>query len=351
MKDDYYDLLGVAKSATQEELKKAYRKLAIKWHPDKNKDNPDAEEKFKKISEAYEILSDEDKRSKYDQFGHSAFSGNSGGHGGFHSNPFDIFNSFFGGSAGGTFSSFFGNDQGQQTKKSASLQVAIEVPLKNLVNETERELKYNKHIHCKSCNGSGETSQTTTSVCPQCNGKGAVFRQMGIMQVQQQCPKCSGTGQTITNPCQPCKGRGVVQDRINIKIKIPKGAHTGTRLKIANAGNAIKGGVSGDLYVTIHVIDDPKFSRQGDDIFSEEFVDFIDMILGTKKTIQSIRGNVNITIPSLTQSDAILNVKSQGLPNLRTNHIGDMYVTLRTKIPKTLSHEQKSILELYKKSK
>jgi molecular chaperone DnaJ len=350
MKDDYYDLLGVSKSATTEELKKAYRKLAIKWHPDKNQGDAAAESKFKEISEAYEILSDENKRAKYDQFGHAAFT-SQGASGGFHSDPFDMFNSFFGG-GGGSFSSFFGGQApGQQTKRSASLQVAIEIPLKDLVSDTEKEIKYNKYIHCKPCNGSGETPHTKTAVCPQCNGKGAVFRQMGPMQIQQQCGHCSGTGQTITNPCKSCEGQGIQKQRVNIKIKIPKGSQTGTKLKIANGGHAIKGGVSGDLYVMIHVSDDPKFSRQGDDIFSEETINFIDMILGGKKTINSIRGKVNITIPPLTQTDSILNVKNQGLPNLRTDYVGDMYVTLRTELPKKLTQEQKSILELYKKTR
>lgn len=352
MKEDYYTLLGVSKTASANELKKAYRKLAIKWHPDKNKDDSTAEEKFKQISEAYEVLSDETKRAQYDQFGHQAFE-QGGRDGGFHSNPFDIFNSFFGGGGGGIFSDFFGGNsdpQVAQGRPGASLRFDMQVTLDDIIRGVSRDIKYNKEDKCKSCKGTGKTSHTQTIKCTQCDGHGQVIRQMGIMQMQQICPSCSGEGYNIVNPCLSCNGHGVVATTTKVKIKIPKGSHTGTKLKIAGGGNQSKSGPAGDLYVIIRIKNHEYFNREGDDLICEEQINFYDIILGTKLTIPSLHGKVNINVPVNTQPDAILKVKAHGVPNLRTTQLGDLYVIVKVVLPKELSSEQKSILELYKKT-
>jgi molecular chaperone DnaJ len=354
MKEDYYTLLGVSKSATPEELKKAYRKLAIKWHPDKNKDDAAAEEKFKQISEAYEVLSDETKRNKYDQFGHAAFDQSASGQGGYHSNPFDIFNSFFGGGTGtghGTFSDFFGGSS-SRSSQGESLRFDMEVSLKEIIHGISKEIKYDRDVACSQCKGTGETPHTQKIRCSQCNGNGAVYRQMGVMQIQQPCPACSGSGQNIINPCGRCTGRGVTPSTTKVKIKIPKGAHTGTKLKISKGGNESKEDHSrpGDLYVIVHVKQDSYFKREGDDLICENKISFYDAILGTKTTIPSLHGKVNINIPTTTQPDAVLKVTGHGIPNMRTHQAGDLYVIVKVVLPEKLSSEQKSILELYKKT-
>lgn len=350
MKEDYYTLLGVSKSATADELKKAYRKLAIKWHPDKNKDDKNAEEKFKQISEAYEVLSDETKRLQYDQYGHQAFEQQGQGRGGFHSNPFDIFESFFGGGGGAQFSDMFGTRQSNRSNRGSSLRFDMEVTLKDIIRGVEKEIRYNKEKKCNTCSGTGKKSDTRVIPCGQCGGTGSVYRSMGIMQMQQPCPVCQGRGQQITNPCKQCNGGGVEDLSTNVKIKIPKGAHTGTKLRISGGGNECKGGSPGDLFVLIHVKKDKYFNREGDDLICEEKINFYDIILGTKVTIPSPHGRVNIKVPPNTQPDAILKVKNHGTPNIRTDHLGDLYVIIKVELPTFLSSEQKGLLELYKKS-
>ena len=349
MKEDYYTLLGVDKSVSPTELKKAYRKLAIQWHPDKNKDDPSAEEKFKQISEAYEVLSDETKRNKYDQYGHNAFTQGAPGSG-FHSNPFDIFNSFFSGGGGGAFSDIFGGAPRQSSHRGESLRFDIEVSLKDIIKGLTKEIRYSKEKNCTGCDGSGKTTHTQTITCDQCNGQGAVYRQMGVMQIQQPCPSCSGTGRTIINPCGSCRGQGSVTSSSNVKIKIPKGSHTGTKSKVAKGGNDCPSGVPGDLYVIVYVKDDEYFDRQGDDLICEEKLNFYDMVLGTKLTIPSLHGKVNINVPPNTQPDAILKVQTHGTPNMRTGRNGDLYVVTKVQLPNKTTKEQIAILELYKKT-
>lgn len=341
-KKDYYEILGVNKQTSQGELKKAYRKLAMKWHPDKNKGDMQAEEAFKEVTEAYDILSNSEKRNKYDQYGHSAFSSMGGGPSP-HGNPFDIFGDFFNSSQGF-------RDGPTQTKRNSSLQVSIEVDLEDIIKDSEKQIRYKKYSHCSPCKGTGTTIETEITICEQCRGQGVVFRRIGPMQVQQTCNTCGGSGQHIKNPCRSCNGDGITLKKENVKIKIPKGANTGTKLKIQDGGHAIKGGGSGDLYATIIVRDHNKFQRQYDDLFCEEEINFIDMILGGKQIINTLHGKVEIKIPESTKSDSILNVKKQGLPNVRTHQHGDLYITLKTKLPTNLTQEQKSILELYQKS-
>jgi molecular chaperone DnaJ len=349
MKKDYYDILGATKSSTQDELKKVYRKQAIKWHPDKNKDNPDAESKFKEISEAYEVLSDKDKRAKYDQFGHAAFQQGGSNQGGF--NPFDIFNSAFGGGGGG-FDDFFGGGRSQHdvSLRGESLRVGVEVSLRDIITGTTREIRYDRNDKCNKCNGTGETNQTRYQQCQHCDGQGAVLRNMGIMQIRQACPVCQGTGEMVTNPCGKCKGQRVNRVKSTVKVTIPRGANNGTQLKVGGKGNAPQHGHTyGDLYVVIRVKSDSKFTREGDTIITKQFIHFTKAILGGEEIIPSLHGRVSIKIPPGTQPETRLKVTEHGTPNLRTGHLGDMIVIVGVEIPKKLSDKQKTVLQGFNK--
>ena len=352
MKKDYYDILGVSKSVSSDELKKAYRKLAIQWHPDKNKDNPEAENKFKEISEAYEVLSDSGKREKYGQFGHAAFQqGGRAQHSGF--NPFDIFNSAFGG--GGGFDEFFGGGpRGHHdvSLRGESLRVGVEVTLKEVINGTNREIRYERNDKCNKCNGTGETNQTRYQQCHQCAGRGHVVRNMGIMQMQQTCPVCQGTGEMVTNPCGKCHGQRVSRVKSTVKVSVPRGANDGTQLKVNGKGNAPQHGHTyGDLFVVVRIKKDSKFTREGDNIITKRTIDFTKAILGGEEIIPSLHGRVSIKIPSGTQPGTYLKVTEHGTPNLRTGHLGDMIVIVEVEIPKKLSEKQKTVLQGFNKLK
>jgi molecular chaperone DnaJ len=352
MKEDYYSLLGISKSATEAELKKAYRKLAVRWHPDKNKDNPEAEEKFKQISQAYDVLSNPQKRQQYDQFGHAAFEQGGGQPrtGGFHSDPFDMFNSFFNGGSG-QFSDMFNQQTNRtQPKTGASLRIDLEVTLKEIITGVNRDLRYEKNEKCMTCRGTGKSTDTKVETCMHCRGQGTVYRQLGIMQVQQQCPSCGGSGHTITDPCGTCNGHGVSPIKTDIKVKIPKGSYTGTKLRISGGGHESKSAQPGDLYVIVSVKKDSYFDRDGDDLVCKETIPFQDMLLGTKKKISTPHGNVNVSIPPLTKHETVLKVSEHGVPNMRSGQFGDLYVVVSAEFPMKLTPEQKSILELYKKS-
>ena len=353
MEQDYYNILNVTKSASAEEIKKSYRKLAIKWHPDKNQGEQAAEEQFKKISEAYDVLSDANKKAQYDQFGHAAFKQQSGSGGGRHHDPFDMFNSFFSG-GGGNFDSFFTSDNRKQRQPSqgSDLKIDIEVKLSEIIDECHRTIKYTRNGKCNSCSGTGETSTSTYKQCKTCRGQGSVYRRMGPMQMEQMCPTCQGSGSELHGGCMKCSGHGIITETIETRIKIPKGCHSGVKLRVSQHGNHIKGGECGDLYAVIYVKKDEYFDRDGDHLICEEQVDFYDMILGATKVVKSLHGKVNLKIPPGTQPDAILRVSGYGLPNMRNSHTkGDMYVMVKPLFPKQINIEQKSILDLYKKTK
>jgi len=356
MSEDYYSILNVSKSATSDELKKAYRKLAIKWHPDKNKDNPSAEAEFKKITEAYEVLSDSTKRSQYDQLGHRSFKehsqGGGRGTGGFQHDPFDFFNSFFGGNAHNS-NSFFtreGNGRTSQGRKSGSnLKIDIEVSLEDLIREKEVNLSYDRNDKCKSCSGTGKTNSSSIVSCGVCGGRGAVYRQMGPMQMEQICHACNGEGTTVKNPCNPCSGHGYIHNKMKTSVNIPVGCHSGVKLRLSNLGNYDKGGY-GDLYVFVHVKTHSTYDRDGDDLIRNLKVEFYDMILGTSLKIDTLYGNINLKIPSNSKPDAVLKVNSHGVPNMNTHKKGDMFCVLKPNFPESISSDQIQLLQLYKKS-
>lgn len=352
MSEDYYSILKVSRNANADEIKKAYRRLAIKWHPDKNQGDSSAEEMFKKISEAYDVLSDEEKRSRYDAIGHDAYNSSGRGNtGGFHSDPFDVFNSFFGGGGRGPFSDFFGGRNERQQKSSGSnLQINISVTLHDVIFGKETHIKYNRDEKCNQCRGTGATPHTQVDSCGTCRGQGVVYRQMGVMQIQQPCPSCGGTGQYITNPCKQCVGSGIEKVTNNVKIKIPKGAISGTKLRVSGGGNSDKLGNYGDLYVVIVVQDEGEIERNGDDLIIKHSLDFYDLILGTTQKIKTPHGTVNLTIPPYSKNETILKIKEHGVPSMVNGQLGDFYVILTAEFPKTLTEEQTSILKLFKKS-
>ena len=354
MSEDYYSVLEVSRNADASELKKAYRKLAIKWHPDKNKGDSSAEERFKKISEAYDVLSDEKKKSQYDAMGHDMYTkqGSSGGRtGGFHSDPFDVFNSFFGGGGGGAFSDFFGGRQKQQKTSGSNLQINMQVSLNDIIFGKETNIKYQREEKCNQCRGSGAAPHSKIETCGTCRGQGMVYRQMGVMQIQQQCPSCGGTGQITTIPCESCSGVGIEKTNNNVKIKIPKGASSGIRLRVSGGGNSDKQGNYGDLYVVLVVEDDGIHERNGDDLIIKQQIDFYDIVLGCTKKINTPHGIVKLTIPSCSKNETILKIKEHGVPSMVSGRLGDFYVILNAKFPTSISSEQKSILELYRKTK
>jgi molecular chaperone DnaJ len=355
MKQDYYVLLNVNRDASQDEIKKAYRKLAVKWHPDKNKNNPAAEEKFKQISQAYDVLSNEQKRTTYDQFGPDRPVNNSGGD--FHSDPFDIFNSFFSGTRANSssgFDGFFTRDGNATRKRKPAgehLQMAIEVELKDLINDINKTVSFTRHGKCSSCNGHGSTDLNSFTTCVTCGGQGVLFQHMGSMQIQQPCSVCEGDGKVLKNPCNSCSGYGTQQEQIKTNIKIPTGCHSGVRLRVSGFGNYIKGGIFGDLYVEVNVKKDKLFDREGNDIVVMYDLDFYEMILGCNKQIDSLSGKLSIKIPPNSQPKAILKIEKHGLPDMREPRlVGDMFVVLNPKFPKETSKEQTSILELYRKT-
>ena len=353
MEEDYYSILNSNRNDSQDDIKRSYRKLAVKWHPDKNKGDPNAEEKFKKISEAYDVLSDETKRSQYDQFGHSAFKQKTSG--GSNHDPFDIFNSFFGGrsnqNSGHGFDGFFTRENGQRQKQTGSnLKMDVSVSLKDITKEKSINLSYTRHDKCKSCSGTGKTVNSTTVICGQCGGRGSIYRQMGIMQIEQPCNYCNGTGNVTKNPCGSCGGHGIKPKKMQTNIKIPVGTQNGTRLRVSGMGNFDKGGY-GDLYVFIAVKNDKLYERDGDDVIRKLQVPFEDMILGDELIVDSLYGAVKVKIPPMSKPDSVLRVNEHGVPNMNTHRKGDMYLIINPELPKKLTQEQLNILKLYKKSK
>jgi molecular chaperone DnaJ len=358
MAEDYYNTLNVTKTATQVELKKAYRKLAIKWHPDKNNGEASAEAQFKKISEAYDILSDESKRAQYDQFGHAAFQQARGnGQGNPTQDPFDIFNSFFGGTPGGQHprgnpGSFFTREGPGRERQNAgsNLKMDIEVKLTDIIKEKSINLSYTREDKCNNCKGSGKTSKSTEVTCGQCGGRGAVYRQMGVMQLEQPCHHCDGQGTITRNPCGICRGNGRTNKKVNTNVKIPMGSHSGTKLRVSGMGNYAPGGF-GDLYVFISVKNDELYDRDGDDLIRKLQVSYLDMILGTEQTIDSLYGKVRIKIPELSKPETVMRITEYGLPNMNTHRKGDMYLIVQPEFPSNITQDQKAILQLLKKAK
>jgi molecular chaperone DnaJ len=339
-KQDYYELLGVAKNVTEEDLKKAYRKKAVQYHPDKNPGNKEAEEMFKKVSEAYEALKDPEKRAAYDRYGHAAFQqggaprgggGFGGAGGGFH-DPFDIFREVFGqqgGGGGGMFDQFFGGDgNGGGAGRGSDLRYDLEITLEEAARGVEKEISFRKLGSCGHCHGSGAEPGSKKTTCPTCRGAGQVTTSRGFFHVRQACPTCHGSGQKFEKVCAKCHGEGRVNETAKINVKIPAGVDTGNKLRsVGNGESGAMGGESGDLYIVVHVKDHEVFERQGDDLYCE------------------IAGKASLKIPAGTQSGTTFRLKGRGMPHLRGGSHGDQLIRVQVEVPTSLSSEQKKILE------
>ncbi|HEY5298924.1 MAG TPA: molecular chaperone DnaJ [Verrucomicrobiae bacterium] len=352
-KRDYYEILEITREETAEGIKKSYRKLAVKYHPDKNPGDHSAEEKFKELSEAYEALSDPQKRSAYDQYGHAAFDprqrargGNSGG--GFH-DPFDIFREVFGGAAGGSiFENLFGGQQSDpsQPQRGDDLRFDLEISLEEAALGCEREISVTKLDKCETCHGSGAESGSKLKTCATCGGRGQVLMSRGIFSIAQTCPQCKGAGQILEKPCKTCHGNGKHQRSSKIKLKIPPGVDVGSRLRSSGNGEAgFRGGPSGDLYVVLHVKEHEIFKRDGDDLVCEIPVSFVQAALGTEIEVPTLEGKATLKIPAGTQPAAVFRVKGKGVKNLQGYGHGDLHVRVLVEVPTRLNHEQKNKLQ------
>jgi len=349
-KRDYYEILEISKSASVEEIKKAYRKHALKYHPDKNPGDAEAEEKFKEAAEAYEVLSDSKKRQRYDQFGHTGLGG-SHGFGGFSGGMsideiFSHFGDIFGGGGGGDpFSSFFGGGRrrsGRTVHKGSNLRVKVKLTLEEIAHGVEKKIKVNKFIQCSTCGGTGAKDGNAYHTCSTCNGSGHVTRItstfLGQMQSTSSCPNCGGEGQVITDKCHDCAGNGVVKGEEVISINIPAGVAEGMQLSMSGTGNAAaRAGVSGDLYIQIEEIGHEHFEREGNHLLYNHFLTFSDAVLGSSIEIPTIDGKVKVKVDAGTQSGKILRLRNKGLPSVNGYEgKGDLLVTLQIWTPKPL---------------
>jgi len=354
-KRDFYEILGVDKGSDKATIKKAYRKVAMQFHPDKNPGNKEAEEKFKEAAEAYEILSDEDKRAKYDRFGHAGVGGNAGA-GGFNMNMDDIFSQFgdIFGDSGSPFESFFGGRSSGRSRsrgqKGSNIRIKMALNLEEIQGGVTKKVKVKKQSSCDSCGGSGAKDSSSVKTCTTCDGGGYV-RQikstfLGQMQTTAVCPSCSGSGKQVTASCKTCKGEGRKMDNAEIEIDIPAGVEEGMQLSMRGKGNAGKqGGPSGDLLIVIEEKEHESFSRDGQNIIYDLFLNFADAALGTKVEVPTLDGAVKIKVPPGTPAGKIFRLKEKGLPSVQTYGTGDQLINVNIWTPKTLSTEDKALLE------
>lgn len=350
MAEDYYSLLGVARSVSADELKKAYRKKAMEFHPDRNPGNKEAEEKFKKVSRAYEVLGDEAKRKLYDQHGEAAFDPNAGGGprgpagGGFRgADPRDIFEQMFG---GGGFGGGFGGES--QDDSGEDLRVDLKVTLEEAAEGVERKIPYRKHVACAKCAGSGAEAGSKKTRCPTCQGHGQVVRSQGFFSMKQTCPSCAGEGVRIDKPCKSCAGEGRTVAESSVTVRIPPGVDTGTKLRSSGNGSAGRRGASaGDLYVYITVQDHELFERDGDDLACSVPVKFSVAALGGKIVVPKLKGKTNLNIPAGTQGGTIFRLRGEGMPALRGSGAGDLLVRVDIDVPKKMTAKEKEALQAY----
>lgn len=369
-KRDFYDVLGVAKSASAEEIKKAYRKMAIKYHPDKNPGDKQAEDNFKEAAEAYEILSNAEKKQRYDHYGHAGVGGASGGGGGGYGgggmNMEDIFSQFGdifgngGGGGGSPFDSFFGGG-GQQSRggrrvaKGSNLRIKVKLTLEEIANGTEKKIKVNKQVSCKTCDGTGAKDKSSVSTCKTCGGSGAVRRVtntiLGQMQTSSTCPTCNGSGQQITSKCTVCHGEGTTRGEETISINIPAGVSDGMQLSMSGKGNAApNGGIPGDLIILIEETPHESLKREGNNVVYDLHVSIVDAALGFSAEVPTIDGKAKIKIEPGTQSGKLLRLKGKGIPEVNSYHRGDEIIHVNIWTPKALSAEERAMLEKLRES-
>jgi molecular chaperone DnaJ len=344
-KRDYYDVLGVAKNATEDELKKAYRKLAMKFHPDRNPNNKGAEEKFKEAKEAYEVLTDTQKREAYDRFGHAGVDQSVGGGGGQGFGGFadvfgDIFGDIFGGGAAGR-----GGQRGGNVFRGGDLRYAMDVTLEQAAHGFDTEIRVPSWEGCDTCRGSGAKPGTKPQTCRTCSGQGSVRVQQGFFSIQQTCPTCHGSGKVIPEPCETCEGVGRVKRNKTLQVKIPAGIDDGMRIRSAGNGEpGINGGPSGDLYVEIHIKEHTIFQREGDDLHCQVPVTMTTAALGGTVKVPTLGGSAEIELPEGTQSGKTFRLRGKGIKGVRSSYPGDLYAHLMVETPVRLTDKQKQIL-------
>ena len=354
---DYYEVLGIAKGASEEEIKKAYRRLAVKYHPDKNPGDKQAEDNFKELGHAYEVLSDPQKRAAYDQFGHDAFDprararggGGGAGAGGFH-DPFDIFREVFGGSGGagsGIFENLFGGAQNPSgPQRGDDLRYDLQITLEEAALGVEKEISVTKPDKCADCNGVGAEPGSRIRACGTCGGRGQVLTSRGIFSIAQTCPHCKGQGHVLEKPCKSCHGEGKRQHTSKIKLRIPAGVDSGARLRSQGNGEAgFRGGPAGDLYVFLSVKEHEIFAREGDDLLCEVPVSFVQATLGAEIEVPTLEGRATIRIPAGTQPGTLLRLKGRGMKNLQGYGQGDLLVRVQVEVPAHLNSAQKAKLQ------
>lgn len=368
-KKDYYEVLGLSKGASADEIKKAYRKAAMKFHPDKfsnasEKEKKEAEEKFKELNEAYQVLSDADKKAKYDQFGHAAFEngGMGGGYsGGFDTQDFgDIFSSFFGGGGGFGGASFGGgfgggNHYEPHEEPGTDLKVGLNITLEEAAHGCEKTIAYYREVKDPYCHGTGAEPGTNLETCPKCHGRGVIETVqrtiLGNMKQRVECPECHGKGEIPKEKCTHCHGTGIVRERVEQKVKIPAGVATGQKLRFAGKGNASEsGGPSGDLYVIVTVLPSKIFTREDNDIYCEKYITFAEATLGCILEVPTLNGNKKIKVPAGTQSNKKFKLRGMGMPALKGGAMGDEYVTVIIETPTNLTDEQKELLQKFNDS-
>ena len=347
---DPYETLGVSRSAAVEEIKTSYRKLAMKYHPDRNPGNAEAEESFKEVSQAYDILIDADKRAAFDRYGYAAFQG-AGGGSGFH-DPFDLFREVFGSGGGGIFEHFFGGGSGGADQaRGADLRYDLEIKLEEAARGVEKEIEIGKTGRCSACGGSGGGPGAHLHTCPTCRGRGQVIASRGFFQVAQPCPRCQGAGEMFDHPCKVCRGDGRAETTTRIKLKIPAGIEDGSRLRSGGNGEAgVRGAASGDIYVVIHVREHAVFARDGDDLFCEMPVSFVTAALGGEVNVPTLEGKAALKVPAGTQNGTVFKLRGKGMPHLRGSGQGQLLVRAVVEVPTKLTAEQRRKLEEFAES-
>ena len=357
-KRDYYEVLGVSKTASADEIKKAYKKLALQYHPDRNPDNKEAEEKFKEVAEAYSILSDADKKARYDQFGHAGVEGAgpdfSGGFGNLNDILNDLFGGAFGGGFGGGFGGFgggFGGQRQQRVYRGRDIRVRVKLTLEEIAKGVEKEISIEKSVPCHECGGKGAKNSADIKTCPACNGTGQVQRVvnsfLGQTVTYSTCQQCGGEGKVISNPCRSCGGTGLVRKRETVKVNIPPGVEAGMQLTVQGGGHAAKNnGINGDLLVVIEEQEHPNLKRDGNNLYYTKVVSLPDAILGAEVEVPCLDGPYKIKVDAGTQSGTVVRLRGKGLPTVNGyGGTGDMYVKIAVWIPRKLNKEEKAVIE------